>query len=289
MATIVKLVQGSAEWHVHRLAHRNASETPAVLGLSPYTTPYQLWQQRTGRATVEVTPAMAHGTATEPQARVMYETLTGNVMQPLVLVDGEYSASLDGITLDGDLVLEIKCPKSKDAVLLKEARAGRIPVHVYWQVRHQLMVSGAQLAHVYVYDGKLGHLIEQPAEPECWETIRQGWEAFDEYVRTDSPPALTDRDTRERDDPAWVEAAGEYRRLKEASEAASAELDAAKQRLVALAEHSSEQGSGVTVSRYWKAGSIDYKRVPELAGVDLEQYRGAAREEVRITIAARSR
>ena len=37
MSTIVKLVQGSPEWHEHRLHHRNASETPAVLGVSPWT------------------------------------------------------------------------------------------------------------------------------------------------------------------------------------------------------------------------------------------------------------
>ena len=88
-ATIVKLAQGSAEWHLHRMAHRNASETPAVLGLSPWTTPYQLWLQRTGRATVEVTTAMAHGTQLEPQARAAYEALTGHEKQPLVLVDGD--------------------------------------------------------------------------------------------------------------------------------------------------------------------------------------------------------
>jgi predicted phage-related endonuclease len=32
---IVNLVQGSAEWHEHRRTHRNASETPIVLGVSP--------------------------------------------------------------------------------------------------------------------------------------------------------------------------------------------------------------------------------------------------------------
>ena len=44
MSTIVKLVQGSPAWHEHRRHHRNASETPAVLGLSPWMTPHQLWQ-----------------------------------------------------------------------------------------------------------------------------------------------------------------------------------------------------------------------------------------------------
>jgi hypothetical protein len=30
-------------------------------------------------------------------------------MQPLVLVDGEYSASLDGLTLGSERIVEIKC------------------------------------------------------------------------------------------------------------------------------------------------------------------------------------
>jgi predicted phage-related endonuclease len=61
MSAILKLVQGSAEWHAHRNLHRNASETPAVLGVSPWVTPYQLWLERTGRAKPEVNAAMLHG------------------------------------------------------------------------------------------------------------------------------------------------------------------------------------------------------------------------------------
>src|SRR5471030_2718423 len=161
-ATIIRLVQGSPEWHDHRRHHRNASETPAVLGVSPWVTPYQLWQQRTGRAEVQVTPAMMHGTQMEPAAREAYETLTGNVMQPLVLVEGEYSASLDGITLDGGLILEVKCPvKGRDSELWKLADTGSLPEHYRWQVQHQMMVAGAAMAHVYVFDGVEGILLEE--------------------------------------------------------------------------------------------------------------------------------
>jgi hypothetical protein len=39
----------------------------------------------------------------------------------------------------------------------------------------------------------------------------------------------------------------------------------------------------VSVTRYWKAGNVDYKRVVELKGVDLERYRGKGREEVRVS------
>jgi predicted phage-related endonuclease len=42
MSTIINLVQGSAEWHEHRRLLRNASESAAVMGISPWVTPYQL-------------------------------------------------------------------------------------------------------------------------------------------------------------------------------------------------------------------------------------------------------
>ena len=43
-------------------------------------------------------------------------------------------------------------------------------------------------------------------------------------------------------------------------------------------------GEGVNVVKLWKAGSIDYKAIPELKGVNLNRYRGKGREEVRVTV-----
>jgi putative phage-type endonuclease len=100
MSALLKLVQGTPEWHHHRAQFRNASESAAVMGLNPWQTPYQLWLVRTGRMEVAVTAPMQHGTQMEPAARAAYEDKTGSVMQPLVLTEGDYSASLDGITLE---------------------------------------------------------------------------------------------------------------------------------------------------------------------------------------------
>lgn len=104
------------------------------------------------------------------------------------------------------------------------------------------------------------------------------------FLDEDRPPPLSAAATVAREDAAWTKAAQEYVRAKEAAQASDAALESAKAALVALARHPREQGAGVTVSRYWKAGSVDYKRVPQLAGVDLEQYRGKGREEVRVTV-----
>ena len=285
MIKIVKLVQRSPEWHAHRMQHRNASETPAVLGVSPWQTAYQLFLIKTGRATSEVTPPMAHGTRLEPLARHAYEQLTGQVMEPLVLVDGDYSASLDGITLMNDLLLEIKCPfQGRDSTLWQEVKNGKLPVHYFWQVQHQLMVSKALLAHVYVWDGRQGILLEQRPQPTAWDRIREEWDWFMQLLGRDEAPPLTSRDRLVREDPEWQAAARDFVMLKTAADETAQRLQEAKQRLIDLACHTTEHGCGVSVSRFWKTGVIDYKRVPQLAGVDLEQYRAAAREETRVTV-----
>ena len=284
-ATIVKLVQGTPEWHAHRAQYRNASETAAVMGASPWQTPYQLWEIRTGRKTPEVNAAMARGSALEPQARAAYEQLTGHVMQPLVLVEGNYSASLDGLTFDGQLIVEIKCPvKGKDSSLWKSVAQGTVPEHYSWQIEHQLMVSGASLAHLYVFDGQEGILLEVAPQPERWLEIHTAWEDFMRCIESDTPPALTERDKVQRNDSAWQAAAERYVKLKLEADRLSEQLDASKTALITLASHPSETGFGVSVTRFWKQGSVDYKKVPELAGVDIEAYRQKGRWETRVSV-----
>jgi putative phage-type endonuclease len=285
MSTIVRMAQGSREWHEHRKRYRNASETPIVLGVSPWTTPYQLWQLKLGLITQEVTPAMQRGTELEPAARAAYERQTGRVMQPLVVVHGEYSCSLDGMTLGGERIVEIKAPfKGRDSMLWKTVHAGRLPECYQWQVQHQLLVTGAALADVFVFDGTDGVLLEVAPAPEAWPRIHKAWDAFMRCVQDEQAPPLTDRDTRIRDDPDWLAAAARYLELRMAHDELSAKLDESKSQLVGLASHAREQGGGLSVTRMWKRGNVDYKQVPELEGVDLEHYRSAARQEVRVTI-----
>lgn len=281
---IVRLVQGSPEWHEHRRIHRNASETPTVLGVSPWQTPYQLWRQRVGGMEPDTTPTMLRGTQLEPAARAAYERRMGVVMQPLVVVEGEYSASLDGFTLAGDRILEVKCPvKGRESSLWKAIEARHLPEHYLWQVQHQLMVSEADVADVFVFDGAEGMLFPVGPDPSCWPRIHEAWDGFMRFVCGGHAPPLTDRDTRVRDDPEWLEAAAAYLELRAAHEELSAKYDAAKERLIAQAGHAKEQGGGVSVTRYWKNGAIDYKAIPELKALDLEQYRAAGREETRVT------
>ena len=232
-----------------------------------------------------MTPPMQHGTKLEPEARAAYETQTGNLMQPLVLSDGPYSASLDGINLAGDLIVEIKCPfRGKDAPLWKEATEGRVPGHYAAQVQHQLMVSGASTAHFWCYAEGEGVLITLKRDDEVMSLIREGWDDFQQYLDSDAPPPLTDADSAQRTDAAWAAAAKVYLEAKATADAADTALEAARKALVGLLRHPRESGEGVNVVKLWKAGNVDYKAVPELRGVNLDRYRGKGREEVRVTV-----
>jgi putative phage-type endonuclease len=284
MNTIVRMAQGSPEWHDHRHKYRNASETPVVLGVSPWRTPYQLWQLKLGLVVQEVTPAMQRGTELEPVARAAYERQTGRVMQPLVVVDGEYSASLDGMTLGGERIVEIKCPaKGCDSTLWNTVAAGGLPVHYQWQIEHQLMVTKAALADVFVFDGAEGLLLEVVPDASTWPRIHEAWNTFVASIASKTAPPLSKGDVRERSDSDWNAAAAHYVEVKLFTEQSQKALSEAKDRLVALASHTSESGGGVTVTRYWKRAAIEYQKIPQLKALDLEQYRGPQREETRIT------
>lgn len=261
MTQILRLTQGTQEWHEHRRSHRNASETAAVMGLSPWLTRYQLWELKTGRRHHEATYPMLRGIELEPQARRAYEEMTGHILEPVVMVDDQYSASLDGLSLSGDLVLEVKCPlKGKDSTTWKIAAVGLVERHYELQVQHQLMVSGAAKADFYVFDGKEGIVVEVLPSKDDFQMIREAWEEFWPLIVKNTPPELSDDDTVIRTDEAWALAAQHFLATREAVEIAEAAAEQARQKLASMTAHSSEKGHGVSVCRYWR-GSREEVRV----------------------------
>ena len=146
MTRIVQLKQSSAEWLAYRLTMRNASETARYRALARGPRPISCGCSRldAGSRQQAVTRAMQQGTHLEPAARAAYEEQTGTIMQPLVLQAGAYSASLDCMTLEGELIVEIKCSvRGRDSALWKEVQGGWVLDHYVAQVQHQLTVSGA--------------------------------------------------------------------------------------------------------------------------------------------------
>ena len=181
---IVDLDQGSPEWIEWRKRRKNASESSALLRLSPWTprTPFELFEVKSGRRQVPVTPAMARGVELEVTARALYEITQSDLMVPYV-VEGEdnYAASLDGLSWDGTRILEIKCPwKGSASDLWARATRGQVPPHYQCQVQGELMASGADRADfaVYAWDSHQLTIIEVRHDLDMQARIRSAWDAF---------------------------------------------------------------------------------------------------------------
>ena len=79
----------------------------------------------------------------------------------------------------------------------------------------------------------------------------------------------------------------QYRTARLRLDQAVVDEQQARRRLEEMATARRTYGSGVEVLRSFRKGAVDYARIPELCGVDLERYRKAAVEMVKINLVGR--
>jgi hypothetical protein len=86
-----------------------------------------------------------------------------------------------------------------------------------------------------------------------------------------------------RTDAPWTRAAKAWLKAHEAAEKAKLKVEKARFKLVLLAAGASAKGDGVSVTRFFRAGTISYGSIPELAGVALDDYRKPGEWQFRVT------
>lgn len=149
---MIQLEQGSEAWLQFRRTKICASDAPIILGLSPWLTAIELYKEKLGlREPRPINSAMQRGMILEPKARNIFENKYGILMTPEVIIhpiDDWMMASLDGMSLDGKSILEIKCTSRKNHYL---AQAGKIPEHYYPQVQHQIECAGVDFCYYCSY------------------------------------------------------------------------------------------------------------------------------------------
>lgn len=195
-----KLEQGSAEWHQHRAAHRNASDSSAVMGESKYKTRADFMHDRfTGISAEpdEMTQRIFNeGHRSEALARPLAESIVGDDLYPVTGTNGLYSASFDGLTMG-------KTPTAFEHKSLNDSLRGiadgaDLPLHYRIQIEHQLYVCDGEkcLFMATKWDGD--ELVE---EMHCWyfpdldlrARIFAAWDQFADDLAAYKPRDITEK------------------------------------------------------------------------------------------------
>jgi predicted phage-related endonuclease len=215
---IHNLIQGSPEWIAYRASHFNASDAPAMMGVSPYKTRAELLRELHTGVAADIDPAtskrFANGHRVEALARPLAEEMVGAELYPVTGsakvdgVDRELSASFDGLTMDESTGFEHKALNAELRAAFADmqtiapehrerAACRSLPLMHRVQMEQQLLVSGAEriLFIASEWDAE-GGLVE---ELDCWyypepklrADIVAGWAQFERdlaaYVLPDAP------------------------------------------------------------------------------------------------------
>lgn len=274
MTEIISLAQGTEEWLAFRRTHIGSSDAACLLGCG-FHTPRQLWDIKKGIKEVYISPAMQRGTELESAARACYEEKTCEVMFPLVGVSTEKHfmlSSLDGINLQRTKAVEIKCPG--DAAHKEFLWTGRIAEKYNIQCHHHMYVWGLPSIDYFSFNGIDGEILTIIRDDDLIEKIIEKEEHFYvNHLMSNIPPEQT-KIFKEREDEEFLSVASRLRLVRFDLKKLTEEEETLKERLIELSGDEPCVGGGVKVDVATRKGSVNYKRIPELKGVDLEPYRG---------------
>jgi len=180
----------------NRVNSIGGSEAAAVLGLSPWKTPYQVWCDKVGLSgEQEASPAMEWGTRLEPVIRQKYADETRRTVRWPVGDEYGYmqserypfmGATLDGMTDDGR-GLEIKT--SRSGAEWGDEGTDEVPQAYLIQCQHNMIVAGLEVFDIpLLIAGSDFRIYEVPADKELQALIIEREAEFWAMVKSKTPP-----------------------------------------------------------------------------------------------------
>jgi putative phage-type endonuclease len=283
-------VQGSEEWKALRRRYFPSSKVSALFGTSPYDTPLSVYEEMVLGREKPVTRyqeevLFPRGHAAEHAGRVWVQENLGLSMEPAVYVspDLKIITSLDGFDLDAELLFEAKFLGEED---FANATKGTIPAHHEAQVQTQLLVTSAkECLYFATKDSGESCIVRIRPDLDYHERIKEAVAAFMARVDAQDPPEPTDKDYVEIEDQRLAriaEVETKIKLLEAEAKALKAQVSDEYKNLWRL------KGYGVLMYRSVVRGNVDYSKIPQLRGVDLDKFRKAGREQVTFRVVKES-
>jgi putative phage-type endonuclease len=284
----VKVAQRSSEWKEFRKGKIGASMAATILNLSPYRTALQAWEDLINEVEIKTTDSMQLGIDAEDFVLQKVNEELNTKFEPKVFQMKQHPnliASLDG--WDGIEHVEIKVVGHTTH---EQARQGNVPDLYFPQCQHQCMVMGTPSAwYASARVERLGKdefilndliLLQIDRDEEFIKDMQAKELEFLSFLVNFQPPPAIDRDWIEINDPDLLQ---KVRKLKELNQdIVWIEERKEEIRKQLIFDHPRIKIGNTKVQRIVRRGNIQYDKIPELSGLDLEPYRKPPTTSVRI-------
>jgi putative phage-type endonuclease len=251
------------QWHVWRRAGIGGSDAPAIMGVSPYSTPFQKWEEKVFDKSKKDNWAMRGGRLHEEEARCEYESMTGIAMFPRNVESTEINwlhASLDGIDNKGKRIVEIKRAGEEDHEM---ALKGIVPPKYIPQCQHIFKTTNGDCDVDYFSSpvaGGPGVIVKVDRDSSYIESELFPKEVeFWNLVLSQKAPEFTDRDFKNMEkNKLWKKASADWLETKDILEVIKQKESDLRKDLILLAKDRSAEGFGVKLSKTMTRGNVDY-------------------------------
>jgi len=143
-----------AQWLERRRQYIGGSDAAAALGLSPWTSRYQLWQDKMGQAADIPSAVMERGTLLEAVVAELYRRRTGHEIDRAGWCKSPdhywMAATPDLIDLTEDSICQIKTHSNWQRHRWGDADHPNVPDHEAIQCQHEMAVTGSRVNNLLV-------------------------------------------------------------------------------------------------------------------------------------------
>jgi len=276
----------SAAWHAWRAGGIGASDALAVAAEAGLVSRSDLpsWVKKASallaekrgetQAVFTTNWAIERGRAGEEPVRKAYEARTGNIVFPIFAESIKcpfLRCSLDGISLDGRVLVEIKCPGAKSHALAGE---GIVPSYYLPQLAHQALVVWGTDPSAWSKDAFVHYVSGVPETKDIHVVVLKAQELAelaDHLLIAET--AFWRARLKEGDGlygGVYATLARAYLEADQVTEAAKAVLEKAREELMAFLATTGQariEGDGLIVSQELRSGSVDYAALVKSLGI----------------------
>lgn len=286
---IIDLEIGSPEWHAYRNQRIGASDSAAILGISPFSTPLKTYENKVLGKSVESSFSMKRGQDREAEA-LKWATNELEIDFKPCIVQSEFDwkfATMDGFNKFEKVAIEIKWANS---IVHNVAKKGAVIDYYYPQVQSQMFCCNLEWMYFlscYQQPGEEPDFVLTRVDRDdkfIDNMLKKESEFYYNHMLLQVPPPATEKDhVTIKNDFIFDMLCDNEKEISKKIKEMEDERNLLKKKIVELCESRSSVSEKYRITKSFVRGRIDYDQIEVLKDVNLDLYRKEGTEAWRIT------